>query len=269
MGDPERTSLETPFVKMALSPRRRAHFVFGPLIKFLVIVAAPRQIALGPRVASRFPSGLALSTWLFRATVPRFETFCIATCGDALSPRRRAHFVFVPLIKFLVVVAVLRQIALGPRAASRFPSDLALSKWQFRATVPRFWTPSGRGSGGAGSKRLSRLGAVLMRAIWWQQFHVFCRPPGRPEEGGRVSTFYIFRWPPFYGSLGPTWAAPGTPVGWAADFSEAPKVPQSLQVHQPDSPSIRYKSINPLQVHQFHWYKSLNRYKSINPTPCV
>ena len=156
MGGPERTSLETLFVKMALSPRRRAHFVFAPLIKFLVIVAVLRQIAFGPRVASRFPSGLALSTWLFRATVPRFETFCIATCGDALSPRRRAQT--------------------GP----------------VRATVQRFGTPSGRGSGGAGSNLLSRLGAVLMRAIWWQQFHVFCRPPGRPEEGGRVSTFCLF-----------------------------------------------------------------------------
>ena len=60
MGGPERTSLETLFVKMALSLKRGAHFVFASLKKFLVLVAAPPKIVLGPRVDFRLPSGLAL-----------------------------------------------------------------------------------------------------------------------------------------------------------------------------------------------------------------
>ena len=60
MGGPEKATLETLFVNMALSLKRGAHFVFASLIKSLVLVAVPPKIVLGPRVDLRLPSGLAL-----------------------------------------------------------------------------------------------------------------------------------------------------------------------------------------------------------------
>ncbi len=89
MGVPDRTSLEPLFPEMALSLKRGAHFALAPLIKFLVVVAVPQQIALGPGVASRLHSGLPILK--IALSSKRGAHPGVGVCAYALSLKRRAR----------------------------------------------------------------------------------------------------------------------------------------------------------------------------------
>ena len=93
MGVPDGTSLELFFPEMALSLKRGAHFALAPLIKFLVVVAVPQQIALGPGVASRLHSGLPYSKLLSRpSVVPILESAFAHMLSRLSAVHEGAHF---------------------------------------------------------------------------------------------------------------------------------------------------------------------------------